>query len=174
MEPYLGQLMLVGFNFAPYQWALAEGQLMAISQNTALFALLGTYYGGNGVSTFGLPNLQGKVPLGYGQSSTGTMYDLGQEGGTETVSLDATYLPPHTHSVHADATPANSSAVAGNAFAKSGTAGNVYSNKSDKVVQLNSGALSPSQGSNLPHNNMMPYLSLNWIIALSGIFPQRQ
>jgi microcystin-dependent protein len=174
MNPFLGQLMLVGFNFAPYNWALAEGQLMAISQNTALFALLGTYYGGNGINIFGLPNLQGSVPLGYGQSSTGTMYDLGQAGGTESVSLSVNELPSHSHTVQADITPANSSAPAGNAFAKSATAGNVYSDKADKVVQMNSGALTPLQGNSLPHNNMMPFLSLNWIIALQGIFPPRQ
>jgi microcystin-dependent protein len=174
MDPYLGQLMLVGFNFAPSQWAIAAGQLLPIAQYTALFSLLGTYYGGNGTSNFALPNLQGKVPIGFGQSSTGTFYDLGQESGTEGVSLDMSQIPTHTHSANADVTPTNVAAPAGNAFAKTANDLNVYSDKSDKVVQLNSAALTPFQGGNLPHNNMMPFLTLNWIIALNGIYPPRQ
>jgi len=174
MEPYLGQLMLVGFNFPPYQWAIAAGQLLPISQYTALFSLLGTYYGGNGTTNFALPNLQGRVPIGFGQSSTGTTYDLGQESGTESVSLDVSQMPLHTHSADGDVTPTNSEAPAGNAFARTANDLNVYSDKSDKFVQLNSAALTPFQGGKLPHNNMMPFLTLNWIIALNGIFPQRQ
>jgi microcystin-dependent protein len=174
MEPYLGQLMLVGFNFPPYQWAFAAGQLLPISQYTALFALLGTYYGGNGTSNFALPNLQGTVPIGFGQSSTTTMYDLGQQGGSETVSLNSSEMPSHTHSAEADVTPTNASAPANNAFARTATDVSVYSDKSDKFVQLNSQVLTPFQGGSLPHNNMMPFLTLNWIIALNGIFPPRQ
>jgi len=174
MDPFVGQMLLVGFNFPPVGWATAAGQLMSISQNTALFSLLGTYYGGDGKSNFQLPNLQGNCAIGYGQSSTGTNYDIGQQGGEQSVTLLTTEVPSHSHTAHADLTPASSSTPAGNAFARPAAAtGNLYSRNTSPLVTMNQNALPPSSGGNLPHNNMMPYLALNWIIALQGVYPAR-
>jgi microcystin-dependent protein len=175
MDPFLGQLLLVGFNFEPINWAFAAGQLVPISRYTALFSLLGTNFGGNGTNIFGLPNLQGKLALGAGQSTTGTMYDVGEEGGTEFVTLDSNHLPSHLHAVMADILPASKTDPAGNAFARpTATLGNMYSSSTKPLVTMSSSAITPFQGGNQPHENRMPFLALNWIIALQGIFPQRQ
>jgi microcystin-dependent protein len=173
MDPFVGQLSLVGFNFPPTGWASAAGQLMPISQNTALFSLLGTYYGGDGRSTFALPNLQETCAVGQGQSSAGSQYYIGQTGGEPNVTLLATEVPPHTHTAHADVTIADQISPSGNAFARPNpSTGNLYSKNTSPLVGMNPNSLSPA-GSNMPHNNMMPYLALNWIIALQGVFPPR-
>jgi microcystin-dependent protein len=172
-NPFIGQLSLVGFNFAPYPgWALAAGQILAISPNTALFSLLGTLYGGDGRSNFGLPNLQGKVAIGMGESPGLNQYFQGEVGGTPTVTLLSTETPNHTHSAMAD--PTSRGVVdtpAGHSFADS-TSGNLYSNSTSPLVTMNPSAINQF-GGNQPHNNMMPFLGLNWIIALQGVFPQR-
>lgn len=172
-DPFIGELRAVGFNFAPKNWATASGQLLAISQNTPLFALLGTNFGGDGRSTFGLPNLQGRIPIGAGQGPGLSLYDVGESDGVPSVTLLQTELPQHTHTVRGDLTPAAADTPVNNAFAHSvPAAGNLYTTNSTPQVQMNAGTVS-SFGGNQAHNNMMPYLTLNWIIALQGIFPPR-
>ncbi|MGA3371831.1 MAG: tail fiber protein [Terracidiphilus sp.] len=172
-QPYLGQLSLVGFNFAPIGWALAQGQILSISSYSALFSLLGTYYGGNGTSNFQLPNLQGNVAIGYGQGPGLQDYVIGEASGTQTVTLLPSETPSHTHTPYAknlvrataNLPPTN------HAFAESGS-GNLYSTSTSALTSMNPLAIS-TFGSNLPHNNMMPYLGMYWIIAMSGIYPPR-
>jgi microcystin-dependent protein len=162
-------MMLVGFNFAPTGFALCQGQLLSISQNTALFSLLGTYYGGDGRTTFGLPNLQGALVVSQGQGPGLSQYSLGQNGGNATVTLLGTQVPSHQHSVLAAKGSGNNPAPANQALAQT----QVYANAGQGVSAMNAGALGGPYGSGQPHNNMMPYLGLNWIIALQGIFPSR-
>lgn len=175
---FLGQLMLVGFNFAPRGWAQCAGQILPISQNTALFSLLGTYYGGNGTNNFALPNLQGRCALGMGQGAGLSAYDLGQMGGSATATLTASNIPAHTHTVNAvEGREESGTDPAGNTFGKSDTTtGAVYNNSQltpGQLAAMSPATLAPAAGGNLPHNNMMPYLTLNWVIALNGVFPPR-
>jgi microcystin-dependent protein len=172
-EPFLGQLSLVGFNFAPIGWQIANGQILPISQYSALFSLLGTYYGGNGTSNFALPNLQGSIPVGAGQGPGLGNYLVGETGGAINVTLIPNQMPSHTHHVMADTTPANQQTPAGNALAKCGSsAGNLYTTSTTPSVAMNPAMISP-YGSSQPHNNMMPYLTMYWIIAMTGVFPAR-
>jgi len=168
MDPFLGEVRPVGFNFAPQGWALCQGQTMAISQNTALFALLGTTYGGNGQTTFALPNLQGQVALSSGQGPGLQMYDLGQIGGEPTVLLTTLELPAHNHQVAALSTAATSATPVASFPAK--TTKNLYDAASTGTMEPS--AVIPD-GDGQPHNNIQPYLTINYIIAMSGIFPQR-
>lgn len=170
-DQFVGEVRLVGFNFAPTGWALCQGQLMAISQNTALFSLLGTFYGGDGKSTFALPNLQGCVALGAGQGPGLSLYDIGETAGEQAVTLLTSEIPAHTHTVMA-ATSQNQSVPGGNAL---GQGQLIYVPDSAPLPPLTPMSIqsSATAGSGLPHNNMMPYLTLNWIIALQGIFPPR-
>jgi len=171
-DPFVGELRLVGFNFAPVGWATADGQLLPISRNTALFSLLGTNFGGDGRSTFGLPNLQGSIPIGAGQGPGLSLYDVGESGGTQNVTLIQSTTPKHAHTLLADATAGSATTPANNAFARSVAAGNLYTTNTSPTVQMNANAVT-NFGGNLPHNNLMPYLTLNWIIALQGVFPSR-
>lgn len=172
-NPFVGQLTLAAFNFAPVGWALAQGQLLPISQNTALFSLLGTYYGGDGRSTFALPNLQGAVAVGQGQLPGGSFYSLGESGGQETVTLLSSEVPAHTHTPKCADDPASLISPTNNAFAKpKASIGNMYSTATSPTATLNQGVTSV-YGGNLAHNNLMPYLTLNWIISLQGVFPTR-
>ena len=172
MDPFVGELRLVGFNFAPTGWALAQGQLMPISQNTALFSLLGTFYGGDGKATFGLPNMQGNVAIGVGQSPGLNPYVQGETGGSQNVTLVTSEVPQHSHTFLADSRLATTSDPAGAAFARTGSNAAIYAQIGGAELPLNPGFLSSAGGSQ-PHNNMMPYLTLNWIIALQGVFPSR-
>lgn len=169
--PFVGQLTLVGFNFAPSGWALAQGQILSLSQNTALFSLLGTMYGGDGKSTFGLPNLQGSVAIGFGQAPGLSYYNQGEVGGTQAVSLQANTTPGHSHTPMCASRPATQTVPGGNAFAES-TAGSVYSASASPLTPMSASAITPF-GGNQPHNNLMPYQGLNWVIALQGIYPAR-
>jgi microcystin-dependent protein len=170
--PYLGQLSLVGFNFAPVNWALAAGQILSISQNTALFSLLGTMYGGDGKSNFGLPNLQNAVPIGVGQSPGLNLYTQGETGGAPTETLQLTQTPNHTHAPKADsAARSHVTQPVGNCFANS-TSGNLYSTSSSPLAAMNPAAVSMF-GSGQAHNNLMPFLGLYWIIAMQGVYPPR-
>jgi microcystin-dependent protein len=173
-NPFLGQLLLVGFNYAPYQWAQCSGQLLPISSNTALFSLLGVNFGGDGIRTFGLPNLQGNVAVGFGQGSGLSRYDLGETGGTATVTLNSSQTPNHTHTPQAATLLADQEGPGGNAFAKS-AAGNVYNNATSTpaLSPMSTSAITAFNGGSLSHENMMPYLALNWVIAMQGVFPQR-
>ena len=168
MDPFLGELRLFGFNFAPVGWAMCQGQLIGISQNTALFSLLGTMYGGDGMSTFGLPDLRGRTAVGMGQGPGLADYVQGQVGGTETVTLTAAQLPAHNHSVAASSAATGKSPAA---TVPGYTAdGSTYGTTADL-------AMSPTMvgggGGGQPHANLQPYLALNWCIALQGIFPSR-
>ena len=170
-NPFVAEIRIFPFNFAPTGWAMCNGQLLPISQNTALFSLLGTFYGGDGKSTFALPNLQGSAPLFWGQGQGLSLYDLGQQGGSESVTLLESEIPAHTHQARGIITPATLlSPGANTGFARS-VGGNVYKNASADIT-LAPQALTPAGGS-LPHNNMMPYLTLNFCIALQGVFPPR-
>jgi microcystin-dependent protein len=173
-EPFLAEIRIFPFNFAPKGWAMCNGQLLSISQNTALFSLLGTTYGGDGKSTYALPDLQGNVPLHPGQGSGLSLYDLGQVGGVETVTLLTSEMPLHAHTLSAhsfdvaDVFPPGPTVVP--AAAEGGFSYNANANAN--LTQFAFQALSISGGS-LPHNNMMPYLTLNFCIALQGVFPPR-
>ena len=172
MDPFLAEIRIYPFNFAPKGWAFCNGQLIPLSQNTALFALLGTFYGGDGKSTFALPDLQGSAALHSGQGPGLSPYDLGQLGGSETVTLLQTEIPAHTHTLRASTeqgdnrqpTPTMSMALSLGGFA--------YVGGSPALTPMAPEALAPSGGS-LPHNNMMPYLALSFCIAMQGVFPPR-
>jgi microcystin-dependent protein len=176
--PFIAEIVMFAGNFAPRGWAFCQGQIMSISQNTALFSLLGTTYGGNGQTTFALPDLRGRVPVGTGQGPGLPAVNLGQMSGEPTHTLIITEMPAHNHTV---ATQANVSSAAGNSTNPSGnfpavstTRDNVYANASNatmnaSAVQTTIGVAGGSQ----PHNNMQPYLGMNYIIAVEGIFPSR-
>jgi microcystin-dependent protein len=169
--PYLAEIRIFPFSFAPFGWAQCNGQLMAISQNTALFSLLGVTFGGDGKTTFGLPNLQGSVPLQWGQGPGLTYRNLGEKNGSEQVTLSSYGMPPHTHALMASAhegTLNTPSSAAGLARSNPTT---IY-NASGALAPLNANAVTPA-GGNLPHNNLMPYLTLNFCIALQGLYPPR-
>ena len=171
-NPFVAEIRIVPFDFAPTGWAQCDGQLMPISQNTALFSLLGTTYGGDGKSTYALPNLQGSAPLHPGQGPGLTLRDLGETGGAQTVTLLTSELPSHTHVAMA----APSSGEASPASSAWGAAlkghGNLYAASGASNVNMNALALALAGGS-LPHNNLQPYLVLNFVIALQGVFPPR-
>jgi len=162
MTPFIGQIMAVAFNFAPKGWVLCNGQLLPINQNQALFSLLGTTYGGDGVRTFGLPNLQARLPVGSSNN-----FALGSVGGEMNVTLNSTQVPQHNHNVIA-ATSASSNNPAGNIL---GTAP-LYQGASASSVTMSANAISPAGGSQ-PHSNQQPYIVVNYCIALVGIFPSR-
>jgi microcystin-dependent protein len=191
MDSFLSTILIWPPNFAPTGWALCAGQLMSISQNTALFSLLGTTYGGDGVSTFGLPDLQGRIPVGAGQGRGLSPYVLGQTGGAEGVTLTVGSLAPHTHTATSSGLSANVPAVTSigttNQASPSVTlaapvdAGrnpiNIYSaatpNQSLASGTVTGSVSVASAGGGQPHENRQPYLSVNYIIALQGIFPSR-
>ena len=172
MDPFVAEIRIVPFNFAPKGWAFCDGQIMPLSQNTALFALLGTVYGGDGKSTFALPDLQGSTALHPGQGQGLSLRDLGEIGGAQSVTLLVSEMPLHTHTANAvggvstTAAPSNQTALARSVNGSAYTAGG------GAVQQLAPEALPPAGGS-LPHNNLQPYLTLNYIIALQGVFPPR-
>jgi microcystin-dependent protein len=182
-DPFVAEIRIFPFNFAPMGWAWCNGQLLPISQNTALFSLLGTTYGGNGKSNFALPDLQGRAPMHpnpivnnppppHPAAPGLSAHDLGETGGSETVTLLESEIPLHSHSVMsvAGGFGANSNVPAGNAFAKS-SQGNAYVPAANPV-QLSPSTIPPT-GGDQPHNNMQPYLTLNLCIALQGVFPPR-
>ena len=170
-EPFIAEIRMVGFNFAPRGWATCDGQLLPISQNTALFSLLGTTYGGNGTSTFGLPDLRGRAPLNVGQGPGLTNRVLGEQSGAATVTLVANQLPAHTHTFQGVAASATSNNPVGNLPASIRTS-TPYAAAGGTTAAMSASAIGGG-GSNLPHNNMQPYLSILFIIALQGIFPPR-
>ena len=173
-DPFLAEIRMFGGNFAPRGWALCNGQLMSISQNTALFALLGTTYGGDGRVTFGLPNLQGSTPMQQGQGAGLSPRYLGEVGGSPYVTLINSEMPQHTHTAlavdDAGTTPDPTNNTWGQAL-KGRVGDNLYSNQQPNML-MNSQTVLPTGGSQ-PHNNMPPYLTITFIIALEGIFPQR-
>ena len=181
MDVYIGTILMVGFNFAPVGWALCNGQLLSITQNNALFALLGTTYGGDGQRTFGLPDLQGRVPIHMGNGNGLSPYVIGQHGGVEGVTLLTTQMPQHMHTV---ATPCSTSD--GSASSPANAYPAIVVNPATRPATVNSGyapaatagqTMAPVNsglaGGNLPHANIQPYLTVNFIIALQGLFPSR-
>jgi microcystin-dependent protein len=171
-DPFVAEIRIFAFNFAPKGWAFCDGQLLPISQNTALFSLLGTTYGGDGKTTFGLPNLQGNAPMHPGQGPGLSLHDLGEMGGTETVSLLESEIPAHTHSLMSQAALANRTNPIGNAIGRVQGATAYAPPPGPTATQLAGQAVAPA-GGDQPHNNMQPYLTLNVCIALQGVFPQR-
>jgi microcystin-dependent protein len=162
-EPFLSEIKIVSFNFAPKGWALCNGQQLPINQNQALFALLGTTYGGNGQTTFALPNLRGRLPIHMGAGHT-----LGEAAGSSAVTITQQTMPQHPHFEMAQPAAGNQLPAVGGLFAQ---ASNVY-RTADSLIAINPASVSNVGGSQA-HNNMMPYLCLNFIIALQGIFPSR-
>jgi microcystin-dependent protein len=175
MEPFIGMICMFGFNFSPRGWALCAGQLISISQNSALFALLGTTYGGDGQNTFGLPDLRGRVAIGQGQGSGLGSYSIGQVSGIENVMLLSSQIPQHNHLMTASGDSPTQATAAGASLASQGRGGNtmpiVYANGATTPVQMAS--TTSIAGGNQPHNNMQPYLAINYSISLEGIFHSR-
>lgn len=172
-DPFVAEIRMFAGNFAPTGWAECNGQLLPISQNTALFSLLGTFYGGDGKSTFALPNFEGSTPVGEGQGSGLSDYFLGQVSGTENVTLLTSEMPLHTHTLRGnfnsgdvnDPSPARSLAASGTGFL-------YQSDTANNLTQMDPNALTIA-GSSFPHNNMMPYLTVMFMIAMQGVFPPR-
>lgn len=161
MEAFIGMLSATGFNFAPRGWEFCHGQMLSISRYSALFAVLGTTYGGNGQTTFALPDLRGRAPIGFGQGPGLQRYELGQLGGSEKVTLDPNQIPAHTHNVSTAATSAKA------------PAGNLLATGPLSLDQPLGSVTTSATGGGQPHDNMPPYLVMNWIICVEGIFPSR-
>ena len=173
-DPYVAEIRMFPFNFAPRGWAECNGQLMPISQNTALFSLVGTTYGGDGKATFGLPNLQGRAPMFWGQGSGLSLRDQGEEGGEQNYTLLVTEIPNHSHNLMAKAGGGQAD-PSGHIFGVAGTQlppPSYYADALGSAQTMDPLALA-SAGSGLPHNNLMPYLTLNFCIALQGVYPPR-
>jgi microcystin-dependent protein len=171
-DQFVAEIRIFPFNFPPTGWAFCAGQLMPISQNTALFALLGTFYGGDGKSTFALPDLQGNAPMQTGQGSGLTERFLGEQSGVETITLLVSEIPFHTHGLLASAEPGDNKLPTSNMVLGQSTEGLAYTSGNQPLTQMAFQGLPPAGGS-LPHNNMQPYLTLNFCIALQGVFPVR-
>ncbi len=177
-EPILGQLMAVGFNFCPRGWTGANGQLMAINTNQALYALYGTTYGGDGRTTFGLPDLRGRSPIHTGQGPGLSDYILGSRGGAEEVTLITSEIPSHNHigEVHVSRTDATTRSPAGAYFARTDQNTLAYEENTPPQTgdTMNAGTVTTQNtGGSQPHYNLPPYLTLNWCVALQGLFPSR-
>ena len=170
-DPFVAEIRIFPFNFAPKGWAFCDGQILPISQNTALFSLLGTTYGGDGKSNFALPNLQGNAPMHPGQGPGLSLHDLGETGGSETVSLLESEIPSHSHTLRADVLDvADTNEVSPNASLALSSGGALY--QSASTGSMSDNAITPA-GGDQPHNNMQPYLTLNFCIALQGVYPPR-
>ena len=163
-EPFLAEIRIVGFNFAPRGWAFCDGQILPINQNQSLYSLLGTTYGGDGRTSFALPDMRGRTPIHIGSGHL-----QGQKSGEETHTLAANEMPQHKHTVHADDDPVNAQAPEGN---RPGNITNLAYHEATNMVNMHSGVVS-NVGGGQAHNNMQPYLAVNFCIALRGLFPSR-
>lgn len=171
MDPFVAEIRVFPFSFAPKGWATCDGQLLPISQNTALFSLLGTFYGGDGRSTFGLPDLAGRVPMFWGQGPGLSLHDLGEQSGSETVTLLQSEIPGHAHVLSANAVdPADSNVPGPTASLAQSTGGSLYQSSANTSMAPQALAVA---GGSLPHNNLAPYLTLTFCIALQGVYPPR-
>ena len=172
-DPFVAEIRIFPFNFPPIGWAWCNGQILPISQNTALFSLLGTTYGGNGQSTFALPDLQGRAPMHPGIGPGLSLHDLGETGGSEFVQLIESELPAHSHSLQGTAGFGNQNSPADRLMGRPFGGGSMYKAPAGAAaVQLATQAVAPAGGGQ-PHNNMMPYVTFNFNIALQGVFPPR-
>lgn len=170
-DPFIGEIKLVPYNFAPRGWAFCDGTLLSIAQNTALFSLLGTMYGGNGQTTFALPDLRGRAALGVGQGPGLSPYSQGQEAGLEAVTLIPSEMPIHTHPFNVSSSPGTvATPTDGFPATAAGNIGNAYADTANATMPANAVG---GAGGSLPHVNQQPYLTLNYIIALQGVFPSR-
>ena len=172
-DPFVAEIRIFPFTFAPKGWAFCNGQLLPISQNTALFALLGTTYGGDGKSTFALPNLQGSSAMQPGQGQGLSLRDLGEMGGADSVTLLVSEIPAHTHTANTIGVLSTTAAPSTQTGLARSVNGSAYAAAGGALQQLAPQALQPAGGS-LPHNNLQPYLTLNYCIALQGVFPPRK
>jgi microcystin-dependent protein len=171
--PFVAEIRIFACNFAPTGWAQCNGQLLPISQNTALFSLIGTFYGGDGKSTFALPNLQDSVAIHQGQGQGLSDYALGQQGGSQFITLLQTEMPLHNHMFGVTFENGTQGSLTPTVILARSVAGNLYqTNTTNNIVQLDFRALAPN-GSSLPHNNILPYQVLNYCIAMQGVFPSR-
>ncbi len=173
-EPFVGEIKMFAGNFAPRSFALCDGQLLAVSQNQALFSLLGTIYGGDGRTTFALPDLRGRVPIHQGQGPGLSSRKLGSKSGSEKATVAVTQLPSHTHTMQGSSDFGGDTSPADNVPA-TGAGANLYEPSPDaaEIVTMDSDAVVVSGGSNQSHNNVMPFQCINFIIALVGIYPSR-
>jgi len=169
-DPYVAEIRLFPFNFAPVQWAMCNGQILAISQNTALFSLLGVNYGGNGQTNFALPNFQSRIPVHAGNGPGLAPRVVGETDGTEVESLTVNQIPQHTHRPSCNTADGDDYGPTNNVWAPDAGGSNQYASSADST--MNAGQL-PPVGGNLPHGNLQPYLALNFCIALAGVFPPR-
>ena len=172
-DQFVAEIRIFPFGFPPHGWALCDGQLLPLSQNTALFSLLGTTYGGDGKSTFALPDMRGSAPMHPGQGPGLSLYDLGQTGGSDTITLLETEIPNHPHNVMAAAAVSNRTTPAANAISRvTGSSPFVPATDNPPLIPMALTAITPN-GHDQAHNNMQPYLTLNFCIALQGVFPPR-
>lgn len=173
-QPYIGEIRMFAGNFAPAGWAMCSGQLMPISENDALFTLIGTTYGGDGQETFQLPNLQSRIPIHFGSGPDGTTYQIGEAAGTEEETLSIQQIPSHNHAPVGSANPASQTSPAGAVLANatSPTVGILTYGSDTPFVPMNAQSISPAGGSQ-PHTNTQPFLCVNFIISLYGLFPSQ-
>ena len=179
-EAYLGEIFMGGWDFAPRGFAFCNAELMPISQNTALFSLLGTNFGGDGVQTFGLPDLRGRAPIHWGQGPGTSNYAIGQTGGTENVTLISSQIPAHSHTINANGSIPNTASPDGSYFAASPPTGSgpnasqlkLYTTNAPNGAAFNTGTIGQTGGGQ-PHSNIQPYQAISFVIALQGIFPSR-
>ena len=172
-DPFVAEIRIFPFNFAPRGWAFCDGQLLAISQNTALFSLLGTTYGGNGQSNFALPDLQGRAPMHPGQGPGLSLHDLGETGGSGTVTLLQSEIPSHSHVMRANNSDGISPSPTNNVSSGPGADRDLFLYKDGTANAVMNPTASGISGGGQPHNNLMPYLTINFCIALQGVFPPR-
>jgi microcystin-dependent protein len=173
MDPFVAEIRIFPFNFAPKGWAFCDGQILPLSQNTALFSLLGTTYGGDGKSNFALPDMQGRAPMHPGQGPGLSLHDLGETGGSETVSLLESEIPSHAHNLMVSSTNSSKPNPSNNALTRVQSGATPYVPPAGApLVAFADTALAPA-GGDQPHNNMQPYLTLSFCIALQGVFPPR-
>jgi microcystin-dependent protein len=171
-DPFVAEIRIFPFNFAPKGWAWCDGQLLPLSQNTALFSLLGTTYGGDGKSNFALPDLQGRAPMHPGQGPGLSLHDLGETGGSDTVALLESEIPAHTHALRADTNVAEVPDPSATSLARGSSINAYQTNPNQSLVTMNASTIAPA-GGDQPHNNLQPYLTFYFCISLQGVFPPR-
>jgi microcystin-dependent protein len=173
-SPFVAEIRPWALNFAPRGWAMCQGQILPISQYTALFSLIGTYYGGNGTTNFQLPDLRSRVPMKYGSDPVGNQYVLGQEAGEETITVSSQQMPIHTHTFSGtNGTGKKANPAAGAVLGTTNHGGSFYASSGNSLIPINAGTVSMYMGGNQAHTNLQPYLAINWCIALVGIYPAR-